>query len=95
VNNVWESLLAGFGTEVNVLVDAPMDDFHTNTANFNLDARVIEAIKAFRGGEVSVNPGGGGKYGSIELKSKRGEETTVDEKTEKGQKRQQLSLLEF
>jgi PHP family Zn ribbon phosphoesterase len=96
VNNVWESLLAGFGTEVNVLVDAPMDDFRTNTANFHLDARVIDAIKAFREGEIRVIPGGGGKYGSIELKSERGAETTlVDEKTEKGQKRQQLSLLEF
>jgi PHP family Zn ribbon phosphoesterase len=101
VNTVWESLLAGFGTEVNVLVDAPMDDFRTNTANFNLDARVIEAIKAFREGKVSVKPGGGGKYGVIELKTKGSEEgrekdegIAVEGDTERGQKRQ-LSLCDF
>ena len=101
VNTVWESLLAGFGTEVNVLVDAPMDDFRTNTANFNLDARVIEAIKAFREGEIRVIPGGGGKYGSIELKTKGSEEgrekdegIVVEEGTGRGQ-RGQLSLLDF
>nr|QNO52730.1 hypothetical protein JLLPAJDC_00042 [Methanosarcinales archaeon ANME-1 ERB6] len=101
VNNVWESLLAGFGTEVNVLVDAPMDDFRTNAANFNLDARVIEAIKAFREGEIRVIPGGGGKYGVIELKPKGNEEAREKDEgivgegdTERGQKRQ-LSLLDF
>ncbi len=101
VNTVWESLLAGFGTEVNVLVDAPMDDFRTNTANFHLDARVIEAIKAFREGEIRVIPGGGGKYGVIELKTKGSEEgrekdegIVVEEGTGRGQ-RGQLSLLDF
>jgi len=101
VNKVWESLLAEFGTEVNVLVDAPMVDFHANTADFNLDARVIEAIKAFREGEIRVIPGGGGKYGVIELKTKGSEEArekdegiVVEGDTERGQKRQ-LSLLEF
>jgi len=93
VNKVWESLLAGFGTEVNVLVDAPMDDFNTDTADFNLDARVIEAIKAFRAGEIRVIPGGGGKYGVIELKTKGSEEgrekdegIAVEEGTGRGQK---------
>nr|QNO52509.1 hypothetical protein CGEPLDJD_00030 [Methanosarcinales archaeon ANME-1 ERB6] len=101
VNEIWESLLAEFGTEVNVLVDAPMDDFRTNTANFNLDARVIEAIKAFREGEIRVIPGGGGKYGVIELKTKGSEEgrekdegIVVEEGTGRGQ-RGQLSLLDF
>ncbi|MGB7531359.1 MAG: TIGR00375 family protein [Halobacteriota archaeon] len=101
VNTVWESLLAGFGTEVNVLVDAPMDDFHTDTANFNLDARVIEAIKAFREREIRVIPGGGGKYGVIELKTKGSEEgrekdegIVVEGDTERGQKGQ-LSLCDF
>jgi PHP family Zn ribbon phosphoesterase len=101
VNMVWESLLAEFGTEVNVLVDAPMVDFHTNTANSHLDARVIEAIKAFREGEIRVIPGGGGKYGVIELKTKGSEEGREKDEgivvvgdTERGQKRQ-LSLCDF
>jgi PHP family Zn ribbon phosphoesterase len=99
VNNVWESLLAGFGTEVNVLVDAPIDDFHAT--NFDLDVRVFEAIKAFREGEIRVIPGGGGKYGVIELKpggseeaKEKGEEMELEGETGRGQKRQ-LSLFDF
>ncbi len=93
VNEVWESLLAEFGTEVNVLVDAPIDDFHA----FDLDAHVLEAIKAFREGEISVKPGGGGKYGVIELKpegNEEGKEMGLEEETGRGQKRQ-LSLFDF
>ena len=93
VTKIWESLLAEFGTEVNVLVDASIDDFQA--VNFNLDAGVLEAIKAFREGEVRVIPGGGGKYGVIELKAKEtGEEMEVEEETGRGQKGQ-LSLLDF
>jgi len=99
VNGIWESLLAEFGTEVNVLVDASMDDFHASSG-FNLDASVVEAIEAFREGKVSVIPGGGGKYGVIELKTKgsetkeKGGEMELEEKTGRGQKRQ-LSLIDF
>ena len=93
VTKIWESLLAEFGTEVNVLVDASIDDFQA--VNFNLDAGVLEAIKAFREGEIRVIPGGGGKYGVIELKAKEtGEEMEVEEETGRGQKGQ-LSLLDF
>ncbi len=89
VTKIWESLLAEFCTEVNVLVDAPIDDFYAT--NFNLDAGVLEAIKAFREGEIRIIPGGGGKYGVIKLKAKgKGEEIEV----ERGQK-EQLSLLDF
>lgn len=95
VNVIWESLLAEFGTEVNVLVDASMDDFRAT--NLNLDATVLEAIKAFREGEIRVIPGGGGKYGVIELNAKGSEEANekeVEEETGRGQKRQ-LSLIDF
>ena len=93
VTKIWESLLAEFGTEVNVLVDASIDDFQA--VNFKLDAGVLEAIKAFREGEIRVIPGGGGKYGVIELKAKEtGEEMEVEEETGRGQKGQ-LSLLDF
>jgi len=92
VTEIWDSLLSEFGTEVNVLVDAPIDEFHTA----NLDDRVVEAIRAFRDGEIRVIPGGGGKYGVIELKPKGGEEVEkeVGEETVRGQKGQR-SLLDF
>jgi len=95
VTGIWESLLAEFGTEVNVLVDASIGDLHAT--NFNLDARVVEAIKAFREGKISVKPGGGGKYGVIEIKprgSEEGEEIELEEEEGRGQKRQ-LSLLDY
>nr|CBH38705.1 conserved hypothetical protein, containing PHP domain [uncultured archaeon] len=92
VTEIWSSLLSLFGTEVNVLVDAPLDNFHKT----NLDNRVVEAIAAFRGGEIRVIPGGGGKYGVIELKPKGGgmEEEEVGEERARGQKGQR-SLLDF
>jgi uncharacterized protein (TIGR00375 family) len=91
VTEIWESLLSEFGTEVNVLVDAPLDDFHAA----NLDDRVVEAIAAFRDGEIRVIPGGGGKYGVIVLKPKGGEmEEEVGEETVRGQTGQR-SLLDF
>jgi len=96
VTEIWESLLAEFGTEVNVLVDVPIENVHG--AHFNLDKRVIEAIEAFREGKILVEPGGGGKYGVIELKPKTIEEAqenvVVKEGIGRGQRRQ-LSLLDF
>ncbi len=89
VNEIWESLLAEFGTEVNVLVDAPVDDFHA------VDDRVIEAIKAFREGEISVKPGGGGKYGVIELNLGESEEVAKEKELEEREQKGQLSLLDF
>ncbi|RZN14826.1 MAG: TIGR00375 family protein [Methanosarcinales archaeon] len=63
VQGAWEKLITAFGSEVNVLVDVDLDkiDF--------VDGRITKAIKAFRDGEVIMHPGGGGKYGSIELPS--------------------------
>jgi uncharacterized protein (TIGR00375 family) len=92
VTEIWDSLLSEFGTEVNVLIDAPIDEFHT----VNLDDRAVEAIAAFRAGEISVIPGGGGKYGVIVLKPKKGEvvEKEVGDDTVRGQKGQR-SLFDF
>jgi PHP family Zn ribbon phosphoesterase len=99
VKQSWEALLAAFGTEVNVLVDVPIADFYA--ARYNVDERVVEAIKAFRAGEIRVIPGGGGRYGVIDLKSKtsgeeqgRSEEIVLKEMSGRGQNRQ-LSLLDF
>ncbi|OEU74146.1 MAG: TIGR00375 family protein [Desulfuromonadales bacterium C00003107] len=89
VTTVWESLLAEFGTEVNVLVDASMDELRAA----NRDDRVVEAISAFRTGKVSVIPGGGGKYGVIVL-SPEGREEAEEEEPEREQKGQ-LSLFDF
>ncbi len=60
VQRIWNELIARFGSEVAVLIDADMSMSGT-------DERVKKAIHAFREGRVRVHPGGGGAYGSIEL----------------------------
>jgi PHP family Zn ribbon phosphoesterase len=55
-------------------------------AELNAEPKVIEAIRAFRSGEVEVLPGGGGKYGVVRLAGLAGAE---------GQKDGQKSLFDF
>ncbi|MEW6070059.1 MAG: TIGR00375 family protein [Candidatus Thermoplasmatota archaeon] len=58
----WNELIKEFKTEVNVLVDAELEDIAKVA-----DVRIGSAIKAFREGKIIVHPGGGGQYGIIEL----------------------------
>jgi uncharacterized protein (TIGR00375 family) len=60
VQGIWNLLIGRYGNEVAVLVDAYIK-------NSGVDDRVINAIIAFREGKVKVHPGGGGRYGRIEL----------------------------
>jgi uncharacterized protein (TIGR00375 family) len=99
VQKIWESLLAEFSSEVTVLIDASIASIKGAHFDFNLDdlTRVVEAIKAFRRGKISVKPGGGGKYGVIELKTGASEEVQemmVEQEPRREQKKQ-LSLLDF
>lgn len=68
VQREWESLIKIFGSEVNVLVDALIDDVKKESS-----PEVGEAIERFRKGEIHLIPGGGGKYGRIELKERERE----------------------
>jgi len=79
----WNNLIKKFGNEVNVLVDAPMDEIREST-----NERIADAITAFRGNRVIIHPGGGGRYGMIELSV---DEAKQAHKTVKGQK----SLFDF
>jgi len=62
VQKIWEPLVEGFGSEINVLVDAPLEEVEGATENI-----IFRSIKAFREGEVTFIPGGGGQYGEIRL----------------------------
>ncbi|MHC1635515.1 MAG: TIGR00375 family protein [Candidatus Methanospirareceae archaeon] len=94
VTKIWEALLAKFGNEVKVLVDTPIEAFYEIDIPLEERERVIEAIRAFREGNIRIIPGGGGKYGVIELKSEGVEKKEVMERSE-GRRRKQLSLLDF
>jgi PHP family Zn ribbon phosphoesterase len=58
----WSELISEFGSEINILLDEDVSDI----AKITVPA-VTEAIQAFREGKAVINPGGGGKYGTIEF----------------------------
>lgn len=61
VTDSWNILMAKFGNEVKVLVDAKITQLDT------MDPSIYDAIMAFRSGQIILYPGGGGQYGRVEL----------------------------
>lgn len=70
VQNIWQKLIDNFGNEINVLIDADLEDIK------EFDLKICEAIKAFRDNTIDIVPGGGGKYGEIKFDSLIKEEKT-------------------
>ncbi len=62
VQSMWEKLVARFGNEIEVLIDVPAEEL----ANA-VGAKIAAVIRAFRGGELRVISGGGGRYGHLEI----------------------------
>ncbi|KAA0002720.1 MAG: TIGR00375 family protein [Thermoplasmata archaeon] len=62
VTKIWEELMKAFGNEISVLLDAEVDEIKKITA-----PAIAYAIEAFRNGSIKIHPGGGGKYGEIEI----------------------------
>ncbi|MEM0161054.1 MAG: TIGR00375 family protein [Thermoplasmata archaeon] len=60
VQDLWNSLIDKYGNEIKIMVDEPLSSITT-------DLKVINAIQAFRNGQVKVKPGGGGQYGTVEI----------------------------
>jgi uncharacterized protein (TIGR00375 family) len=85
VTKHWEELIASFGSEIAVLLDA---DIH-EVVKVTIPA-IVEAIQAFRDHKVIIIPGGGGKYGTIELPT---EEQIIP--VSLGPKNSQTSLLDY
>jgi uncharacterized protein (TIGR00375 family) len=85
VTKRWDELIAAFGSEIAVLLDA---DIH-EVAKVTIPA-IVEAVQAFREHKVIIIPGGGGKYGTIELPT---EEQIIP--VSLGPKNSQTSLLDY
>ena len=64
VQTRWEELINTFKTEVNVLIDTPLEEIERVTA-----PAIAYAIQCFRDGTLVIHPGGGGQYGSVEIPS--------------------------
>jgi uncharacterized protein (TIGR00375 family) len=62
VTRRWEELVSAFENEITILIDADINDITRTTT-----PAIAEAIQAFREKKIHIIPGGGGKYGSIEL----------------------------
>ena len=61
VKTAWETLVEHFGNEVEALIYAEPEALKI------VDEKIVNAILAFRNGDVIIHPGGGGKYGWLEL----------------------------
>jgi uncharacterized protein (TIGR00375 family) len=85
VTNRWEELITAFGNEINVLLDTDIGEIAKVTT-----PAITEAVQAFRDKKVIIIPGGGGKYGMIELP--RDEEKLA---VSLGPKDKQTSLLDY
>lgn len=62
VQRRWQHLMNHFGSEIAVLIDADAEDIRQVASS-----AVADAIQAFRSGEITIHPGGGGTYGELEL----------------------------
>jgi len=62
VRRQWENLMKQFGSEIEVLLDTPVEEVAATAS-----PAVAESVAAFRRGTIIVHPGGGGKYGEIEI----------------------------
>ena len=62
VQSLWEKLVVRFGNEIEVLVDAPIEELVSAAGT-----HVATIIRAFRDGGLKVIPGGGGRYGRLEV----------------------------
>lgn len=61
VQTAWNALVERFGNEVEALIYADPE------ALTIVDRKIVNAILAFRNGDVIIHPGGGGQYGWLEL----------------------------
>jgi len=61
VQTIWEALVQNFDSEIDVLLNAPLDQIK------EIDSGMAPVIQAFRDKTLVMIPGGGGKYGEIQF----------------------------
>jgi len=62
VKKLWDALISDFKNEINILLDVEYKSIEQATNN-----KLAKAIKYFRENRIILYPGGGGRYGQIEL----------------------------
>ncbi|APH38939.1 TIGR00375 family protein [Methanohalophilus halophilus] len=94
VSNAWKALVEHFGSETAVLLEADISQLDF------VDPRIVRSIEAFRNEDVILHPGGGGKYGWIELPdnlkaNKKSSSQKADPDDPNLAAKQQKSLFDF
>jgi uncharacterized protein (TIGR00375 family) len=100
VKTAWNTLVDRFGNEVEALIYSEPEALKI------VDDRIVNAILAFRKGNVIIHPGGGGQYGWLELpedlkaeksepEKKTDSEKKKASKTSKGEKARQTGQISF
>ena len=64
VQSIWQKLIDNFGNEINVLINASLEDIE------KLDSNISPVIESFRNNTIDVISGGGGQYGQILFEKK-------------------------
>ena len=64
VQSKWQKMIDNFGTEIDVLINAPLGEIG------KIDSNISSVIESFRNNSIDVVPGGGGKYGEISFDKK-------------------------
>ncbi|RMF89106.1 MAG: TIGR00375 family protein [Methanobacteriota archaeon] len=67
VNRLWSSLVDAFGSEIKVLIDAPIEEIK------GIDEATAGFIQLYREGRFTIKEGGGGRYGEIVFERPSGE----------------------
>jgi uncharacterized protein (TIGR00375 family) len=62
VTKIYDAMLDRHGTELDILLDRSLDDMATD-----VPARVLEGIAKMRSGDITIEPGYDGVYGSVEI----------------------------
>ena len=60
---IYERLISAFGNEIEILTTTPVPDIR------EIDEETAIAIDAFRNNRISLQPGGGGRFGTFTLKT--------------------------
>jgi len=61
VQKIWKELVQTFGSEIEVLIYAPLEEISKN------ESKLADVIKSFREHTLNIRPGAGGHYGEIVL----------------------------
>lgn len=61
VQKIWKELVQTFGSEIEVLIYAPLDEVA------GVESKLADVIRSFRENTLNIRPGAGGHYGKIVL----------------------------